>query len=366
MLRAERLRKAFVSGGDGVQAVNRISLSVKAGEFFTLLGPSGCGKTTTLRCIAGLESPDEGEIWIDGELVFSSQKRIFVPTHRRAIGMVFQSYAIWPHMTVAENVAYPLTHGRGKVPSLEVTRRVKDVLNLVQLDGFANRPAPLLSGGQQQRVALARALVGEPKLLLLDEPLSNLDAKLRIEMRQELKLLFEKLKVTGLYVTHDQEEALVLSDRIAVMNRGEVMQVGPPVEIYKEPANLFTAAFVGTTNLFQGRVLRKRNAYEYGLVDTPVGKISCSIPENTKEDQAVNIVFRPDAVRVHVDLCMSLKNVLAGTIENIIFTGNRLDYTVKVQNAFINVQTSPYFEDLCKGQSVRIEIPVDRIRVLPS
>ncbi|HUK40295.1 MAG TPA: ABC transporter ATP-binding protein, partial [Candidatus Acidoferrales bacterium] len=235
MLTVRNLQKNFVADNGSIQAVDSVSFNVPAGEFYTLLGPSGCGKTTTLQCIAGLEMPDAGEITLDDRLVFSRSANTVVPAHRRDIGMVFQSYAIWPHMTVFENVAFPLLHGRRRVPRSVVHERVMKALQLVQLSGLENRPAPFLSGGQQQRVALARAIVGEPKVLLLDEPLSNLDAKLREEMRFELRDLVLRLHTTTLYVTHDQIEALSMSDHIAVMNSGKIVQEGTPREIYLTP-----------------------------------------------------------------------------------------------------------------------------------
>jgi iron(III) transport system ATP-binding protein len=243
-------------------------------------------------------------------------------------------------------------------------KRVKDILHLVQLDDLEKRPASSLSGGQQQRVAVARALVAEPKLLLLDEPLSNLDAKLRVEMRQELRDLFERLKLTALYVTHDQEEALVLSDRIAVMHSGQIMQVGSPIEIYKEPANLFVAGFVGTTNLFQGRVSQKSRAGEVSLIDTAMGQLSCSVPEHMSEGHLVSITFRPEAVRIHTDSSGPLSNFFAGTVRDVVFTGNRLEYDVQVGDLLIKVERSPYLQEIRKGQSVTVEIPADRIKVL--
>ena len=229
-----------------ITAVDGIDLNVQDGEMVTLLGPSGCGKTTTLRMIAGLEEPDAGAIRIGGVPVYDTARRIDVPSERRNLGMVFQSYAIWPHMTVYENVAYPLRMrrvGRG-----ESERRVAAVLQQVDLDGLGDTPATNLSGGQQQRVALARALVFEPRVLLLDEPLSNLDAKLREHMRFELRIMQQRLGVTALYVTHDQEEALTLSDHIIVMNRGRIEQVGTPDEIYEQPATRFVAEFIGKAN----------------------------------------------------------------------------------------------------------------------
>src|SRR5215510_16421148 len=216
MLTVNNLRKVFSTDTGQVRAIDGVSYEIKQGQFYTLLGPSGCGKTTTLQCIAGLESPDEGEIELGNTQVFASSRLLDLAAHLRDVGMVFQSYAIWPHMTVYENVAYPLVHGRRKMSNPEVHDRVLKALRLVELEAFTDRPAPFLSGGQQQRVALARAVVDEPKVLLLDEPLSNLDAKLREEMRFELRDLVLRLRITSLYVTHDQIEALSMSDRIAV------------------------------------------------------------------------------------------------------------------------------------------------------
>src|SRR6185312_1340939 len=232
-----------------------VSFEVPRGKMFALLGPSGCGKTTTLRSIAGLEKPDAGEISVDGKIVFSAERRIHVPPEKRDFGMVFQSYAIWPHMTVYQNAAFPLRVGRRRLPARQMAEAVARALHIVQLDGLEDRKATQLSGGQQQRLALARALVKQPPLLLLDEPLSNLDAKLRERMRFELKRLQRELRVTTVYVTHDQSEALALSHEIAVMNDGRLMQVGTPRAVYERPASRFVADFVGTSNFIDGRVL---------------------------------------------------------------------------------------------------------------
>ncbi|HUB94518.1 MAG TPA: ABC transporter ATP-binding protein, partial [Stellaceae bacterium] len=217
MISIRDLAMTYRTAQGETQAVRGVSLEIKPGQFYTLLGPSGCGKTSILRCVAGLEHPDAGEILIGGEVVFSSTRGTWIPPHNRNIGMVFQSYAIWPHMTVFENVAFPLRHKRPRVARAEIRERVLKALALVHLDGLEQRPAPYLSGGQQQRLALARALVSEPRVLLLDEPLSNLDAKLRADMRIELRELQHRLGITSLYVTHDLEEALAMSDRIVVM-----------------------------------------------------------------------------------------------------------------------------------------------------
>jgi iron(III) transport system ATP-binding protein len=235
-----------------VVAVDGISFAIQPGELVTLLGPSGCGKTTTLRAVAGLEDPTEGTIRLGGETVYSSAQRRNVPSEKRGLSMVFQSYAIWPHMTVFDNVAYGLNVR--KLARAEVVESVRRVLDLVQMTRFADRPASRLSGGQQQRIAVARAIAFSPTVLLFDEPLSNLDAKLRTEMRVELRELQRRLDITSLYVTHDQEEALAISDRVIVMNHGRIEQIGSPETIYNRPDSLFVADFVGAANLINGRV----------------------------------------------------------------------------------------------------------------
>ena len=235
------LEKTFPSNRGLVQAVQKIDLEVPENEFVVLLGPSGCGKTTTLRCVAGLERPDGGSIEIAGEIVDSAEGEEFTPPEKRNIGMVFQSYAVWPHLNVFQNVALPLTDGSRRVPKQQVRDRVMESLRLVRMEGLETRPVTDLSGGQQQRVALARAIVTEPMVLLMDEPLSNLDARLREEMRLELKKIATSIGVTTLYVTHDQAEALSLGDKICVMNEGKILQVGSPKEVYSKPPNLFVA-----------------------------------------------------------------------------------------------------------------------------
>jgi iron(III) transport system ATP-binding protein len=254
MLSIENLQKVFkASGGTDVRAVDGVSISIASGSILTLLGPSGCGKTTTLRCLAGLERPDAGRIVIGDTTVFDSAKGIFVPPSDRGIGMVFQSYAIWPHMSVFENVAFPLRVARNrKYSAAEIKDKVARALEMVRLGGFERRSATQLSGGQQQRLALARGLVHEPKILLLDEPLSNLDAKLREQMRFELKRLQRSLRVTTVYVTHDQAEALALSDEIAVFNQGRIVQRGNPHDIYSHPTSRFVADFIGSANFLTG------------------------------------------------------------------------------------------------------------------
>src|SRR4249919_1167072 len=247
-----------------VNAVDGVSFTIERGEFFTLLGPSGCGKSTTLRLVAGLEEPDNGEIFISGKPVAVAARGIFLPPEKRQLGMVFQSYAIWPHLSVFENIAFPL---RVRKESGDAVRqRVLQALDVVGLAGLAERGATQLSGGQQQRVALARALVYEPAILLLDEPLSNLDAKLREQMRVEIRALQKKLGLTILYVTHDQAEAMTLSDRIAVVNRGRFEQVGAPEEVYEKPATPFVAEFLGRTVSLEGKIAKNGTSYWVDLV----------------------------------------------------------------------------------------------------
>jgi iron(III) transport system ATP-binding protein len=278
-----------------VQAVKAVSLEVKEGELFTLLGPSGCGKTTTLRCIAGLETPDGGSITLGDVVLCDGDAKVHVPANRRGIGMVFQSYAIWPHMSVYANVAFPLTScaRQARLPRAEVTTRVNEALETVELGGYQDRRATQLSGGQQQRLALARALAMRPRMLLLDEPLSNLDAQLRESMRLELKRLQRELGITTVYVTHDQTEALMLSNRIAVMHEGRVRQIGRPRDIYHSPADRFVAEFVGTTNMLEGRVIGFASGSH--RVETEIGVVHAQGSSAAAHD-AVAMTLRPEAI----------------------------------------------------------------------
>ena len=251
-LQISDLRKVFPTGKP---AVDGVSFTVAAGEIVVLLGPSGCGKTTTLRCVAGLEHPTGGEISLGGDLVSAPGKGVLVPPRLRNVGMVFQSYAVWPHMTVRQNVTYPLRTRKMSRPAMEAA--VAEALELVDLAAYADRPVTQLSGGQMQRVALARSMVYAPRLLLLDEPLSNLDAQLRLRLRDDLRRIIKKAGLTALYVTHDQAEAVVLGDRIGVMQGGKLRQMASPEAIYNRPADLFVAEFTGATNLIRGKLLRR-------------------------------------------------------------------------------------------------------------
>ncbi|WP_420637845.1 ABC transporter ATP-binding protein [Candidatus Poriferisocius sp.] len=306
-------------------AVKGIDVEVPDGELVTLLGPSGCGKTTTLRCIAGLESPDEGRIRIGGRTVFSSEERIRVPTNRRNTGMVFQSYAIWPHMTVLENVAYPLRVGR--ISKSEVRQRVNDALDLVGLSELADRPAPNLSGGQQQRVALARALVSEPEVLLFDEPLSNLDAQLRESMRQEIREVQQRLGIAALYVTHDQTEALAISDQVIVMSDGEILDIGPPQRIYERPSSHFVAEFIGLANIFEVADVKEDGGLMTARCD--LGTIRFPRDPGALSSDEVSVLVRLEDVSLEAP-GPSSENRWPGRIISALFLGTLWDCFVDV------------------------------------
>lgn len=364
MIQVKQLYKSFSTGHGGVQAVRGVDFEVEKGEILTLLGPSGCGKTTMLRCIAGLERPEDGEIIVGGQVVFAERGRIMVPPHKRGVGMVFQSYAIWPHLTVFDNVAFPLIYGSIKVSRSEVRQRVLRALDSVQLGGLKDRPAPLLSGGQQQRVALARALVYEPKVLLLDEPLSNLDAKLRTEMRLEIRELVKRLIVTTLYVTHDQEEALVLSDRVAVVHQGRLVQVGSPREIYVSPCNAFVAGFVGEANLLKASV--KGRVLENGsrLLSSPIGEFTCAVSPHIGNGGTVTLMFRPDSLYIKKDPDRHGCNLFSGRVDRVSFVGSRLKCEIQVGSSLL-IGEFPSTVEIKQGDEITVEIPSSRIRVFP-
>lgn len=352
----------FFPGGN--RAVNGLTLDIRQGEIFTLLGPSGCGKTTTLRMIAGLEQPDQGEIRLHEKILAKPAQNISVPPHKRRMGMVFQSYAIWPHLTVFETVAYPLRARR--VPSAEVRKRVLRILELVGLDGKEDRPGPALSGGQQQRVALARALVYEPEILLLDEPFSNLDSKLREQMRIELKLLQRRVGVTVILVTHDQLEALSLSDRMAVMNMGRAEQVGAPKQLYETPATLFVKDFIGKSvslaaeiaNVIPGNEIRVAMR---GMRDGYLVSKNNFVPDGRKGQQ-VSVAVRPEDVVVNPNGVGDGGNQLQGVIDALLFIGDRFECHVKIGDQAVLVYT-PRHRPLQEGQTVKLYFPPEEISV---
>jgi ABC-type Fe3+/spermidine/putrescine transport system ATPase subunit len=309
----------------GTPAIAGLSLSILPGEVFTLLGPSGCGKSTTLRIVAGLEEPDSGDVYLEERLMASGERRFSLPPERRNLGMVFQSYAIWPHMTVFENIAFPLQL-RGASKS-EIHNKVERVLQLVGLDGFGGRPATDLSGGQQQRVALARAIVYEPKLLLLDEPLSNLDAKLREYMRIELRALQRRLGIAVLFVTHDKAEAMALSDRIAVMQSGRLEQIGTPIALYEHPASPFVRDFLGRVLTVEVSLASAEHAEVPGeagvILQLPPG---CAPPARATDK--LLLAWRPEDVSIEPDSAPGL-NRLSATIESAAYLGERIEYGVR-------------------------------------
>ena len=318
--------------GPPVKAAQNVTFEVPEGELFTLLGPSGCGKTTTLRSIAGLERPVSGEIQVGGRIVYSSQKGIFVPPNKRDFGMVFQSYAIWPHMNVFENAAFPLQVRSSRQSSKDIRAKVMRVLGAVGLDHLAEREATKLSGGQQQRLALARALVMEPKLLLLDEPLSNLDAKLPDRMLFELKRIQRELGLTTIYVTHDQSEALALSHEIAVMNDGKIIQIGSPRDIYERPRTKFVADFIGTTNFLDGTVLGADGQDGIIRVSTALGPLKVRAESAVATNTPVVVSVRPEDVELSEQPPANTDpyNLCSGIVDQKVFLGEYVDFQVKV------------------------------------
>lgn len=348
MIRISNLHKVYGDSRRGVSAVNGVSFDVEDGLFVTLLGPSGCGKTTTLRLLAGLERPTRGAIHIDDDCMCSAENRTFRPAHRRPVGMVFQSYAIWPHMTVNKNVGFPLRIARPRIGRAEIERRVQETLAVVGLEDVGNRMATELSGGQQQRVALARALIRNPKILLLDEPLSNLDAELRERMRDEVRELQQRLGITTVFVTHDQSEALAMSDRISVMKGGRIVESGSPEEIYRSPRRMFTARFLGASNNFSGQVAD--NDGEFVTIRTEYGSLTSRGSNDAKVGDEVTVAVRPDAFAIR-----SAQHGAAawrGTIRLATYHGEAWTYHVDIGARTIKVRTARETEKLKHGDEV--------------
>lgn len=354
------LSKSFLSrdGGRDVRAVDDVTIQIERGQFVTLLGPSGCGKTTTLRLIAGFEFPTAGSIVLDGVAINE------LPPNRRDMAMVFQSYALFPHLNVFENIAYGL---RVKRLSLgEIKRRVADVLDLTELSELENRAPNQLSGGQQQRVALARALVMQPKVLLFDEPLSNLDAKLRVQMRGEIRRIQQELGITSVYVTHDQDEAMVLSDQIVVMHQGKVQQVGSAQQIYRQPQNRFVADFIGRANFLPVRVLEQ--TVQGWLVDLAGVQLNVRAPSSAQFQlgAAAVLLARPESVR----LTLSSVNQPgpSATVRRVFYLGSQVEYEVEAQHQVITaIHYDPGEASLVTaGSQVNLEFAVENLYLLPS
>jgi len=361
-IRIRHLRKTFHTPEGDVAALRDVTLTIPAGRVTTLLGPSGCGKTTLLRCIAGLESPDAGEIAFGEQVVWSKGDGgapKSVPPHRRGVAMVFQTYAIWPHMTVFQNVAYPL-EARG-LPRSEVARRVREALEFVQLSGFERRPATALSGGQQQRVALARALVSQPRIILFDEPLSNLDAKLREETRRDLRKLLTQLGITALYVTHDRLEALALSDLVVVMKDGAIVEMGTPQEIYFRPRSRFVVEFLGGSNFVEGTVIGRDG--DLVRVETPLGSLLCE-GANAAPGSRVTVYIRTEAIRLAAPGDEGLPNVVRGRLQSLIFLGEYYDAEIAVQETRLAMRLGSTTPPPQEGQQVAVVIEPAGCRIL--
>ncbi len=360
MIEIRNLTKRFATDRETVLAMDHLDLVVEPHGFFTLLGPSGCGKSTLLRCLAGLETPDEGEILIADRLVFSSGERINLPPNKRMIGMVFQSYAIWPHMTVFQNVAFPLEVRRIG----DVKKRVMNALEIVGLDHVSERYASRLSGGQQQRIAFARAVVAEPELLLLDEPLSNLDAALREQMRSELRRFQQQIGVTTIYVTHDQAEALSMSDRIAVMQGGRFMEIGAPEDLYDRPTTGFTARFLGGANIVPGVI---RDAADDIVASTSIGPVRGSSESRLSTGQKVSVFIRPERIRPADNGVDAVTNVFDTVVRAQYFMGDGREVELSVAGTeTLTLQAKlPPRTTVAVGDALRITVDPADVLLLP-
>jgi iron(III) transport system ATP-binding protein len=358
----KNLNKTFVTSRGNVVAVCDHNLEVKKGEFFSLLGPSGCGKTTIVRCLAGLEKPDKGDIRLGEELVFSSDRGLNVPAHMRNIGMVFQSYAVWPHMSVYENMAFPLKYGVHKrLSQREIRERVSRACALVSLEGFESRPVTQLSGGQQQRVSLARSLIREPEVVLLDEPLSNLDAKLRVETRIELRQVLKNFGATAIYVTHDQSEAFAVSDRIGVMLNGRIIQIGTPREIYLRPNHTFVADFVGRINFLEGVVIQHGITDNGKSVRTQIGIIHCELLDKVAVGQNVKLGIRGESIKI----CQEMgDNCFPARVKNAVFLGEYIDCEIDIHGQSFSMKVPPETE-VTTGSHVDVLLPYSALILLP-
>ena len=351
----ESLVKVFDTGEKAVTAVDNVDIEVKEGDLITLLGPSGCGKTTTLRMIAGFEIPTSGKILIDGEEVSTT------PPNRRPTTMVFQNYALFPHLTVFENIAYGLKIRRDTARNIR--RKTEGIMRLVGLEGFEHRSPAQLSGGQQQRVSLARSLVMEPKVLLLDEPLSNLDAKLRVSTRLEIRKVQQRVGITSVYVTHDQEEAMTLSDRVVIMHQGKIIQTGTPQEIYAYPVNRFVADFIGKANFLEGRVLGSASNNELEL-DIMGKKFRVAMQRDSfAEGERVLLVLRPESVKLEP----KKTDTLVGTVSEAVYLGSQMVYVVETAENTLTVEIANPKEHMVfkTGEEVTINFQDESLHILP-
>ena len=346
-LKAEGLGRRYGS----TLALDHVSFEVIEGEIFSLLGPSGCGKSTTLRLIAGLEEPDAGEIWLNGELIASPERGILVPAERRNMGLVFQSYAVWPHMTVAENIFYPLEVRRWD--KARIKGRTAEILELVGLTGLEQRRPSQLSGGQQQRLALARSLAYELDLLLLDEPLSNVDAKLREQLRFELKRLQQSVGITIVYVTHDQTEAMSMSHRIAIMNHGHIEQIGQPEAIYKNPSSFFVQSFVGRLITFEGTVKQNGPVKEIELACG--SSVVLVEPATVPADRKLKIAVRPEDIEIRTTEREPGAGEIPGVVVDVSYIGSRYECAVSAANAEFVLETAPHSKPQ-RGQRVMLRL----------
>jgi iron(III) transport system ATP-binding protein len=360
MISGSSLKKQFTAdNGQIVQALDDVSFNVEQGEFFVLLGPSGSGKTTTLRSVAGIETADTGTINIGSRTVFSSGENVNIPAEERPVAMVFQSYALWPHMNVYNNIVFPLRKGVRRVAEDVIKRRVESVVETLQLTPYLHRPISQLSGGQQQRVALARALALEPEVLLMDEPLSNLDAKLRASLRVEIKNLTRSLGITTLYVTHDQVEAMVMGDQIAVMNNGGITEQGAPSQLYKHPKNEFVARFLGEMNFVPGRLTKKGNS---AVVETPWGGVQVAYVSDQINSDKVKLGFRPEDVTIgEVEGSFQF----TARVLQSYYIGDSILCDFSVQDCMFSARL-PNTTTVAQGEAVRISIKHDDFTVFPN